>query len=494
MLPLRIPIVGIVLCVGSLFLFSACAPKSNLRQQAFAKDVYKGNYSQATQKIVKNEGLYSKKDAFLYHMDLGALYHYKQQYDSSNIHLEQCTQIYSDLYTKSTTKQFASALVNDNVLDYRGRLYEIVAVHQLMAFNYLAQDKPYEALVEARRAQLLFDSWKERSTSKYHDDGMFHYLAALNYQLVGEADNSLISLFQSVRAYQNGVIPLPKEVEKAGVQEFLQNERQGDIQRLGLPKALKGPHLLQKPPAGKGRIIVLGHLGQGPLFSETTWWGTYSPSGALVFYHKDAQGKTQSFAVADEVFRNNQEYQKAQNGGKTDLGTTYHLKFSMPAFHPRPTKSHAFNIQAYHSTHANPQVKSIKGPESIVLTNYDKLAAQSLKDQKTETVIRTVLRVLIRTAATHAAKKKLQTDSPLLNLVTNLGIDFLSDELEKADTRNSFVLPKTVQLSYLHVPVGEYNLKVNILDKKGSTIETKDISDVAIGSEETRFIFVTSVR
>ena len=240
--------------------------------------------------------------------------------------------------------------------------------------------------------------------------------------------------------------------------------------------------------------MILGQLGKGPLFSETTWWGTYSPSGAWMFYHKDAQGNIHSFAIADADFLSNKEYQKAKRGKKNALGTTYHLKFSMPAFYPRPTKSHSFKVKAHpNSSRAKQEGELFEGPKSIVLTNYDKLAEQNLQDQRTETVIRTVLRVLIRTTSTHATKKKLQTSNPLLNFITNLGVDFLSDELEKADTRNSFVLPKTVQLSYLEVPAGTYNVQVHVLNKRGVVMKSQTIPDLSVSSGETQFVFVNSL-
>ena len=59
--------------------------------------------------------LYGKKNLFLYHMDIGALYHYAGVYDSSTNHLLQAADIFDDLFARSITNEAAAIMTNDNI-------------------------------------------------------------------------------------------------------------------------------------------------------------------------------------------------------------------------------------------------------------------------------------------------------------------------------------------------------------------------------------------
>ncbi len=453
-----------------------CANKSLTRFEKIAPEFEKSNFAASAALIKANPKLYGENTRFLYDMDLGVLYHYMGKYDSSNIYLTQAAQTLDDLYAKSVTNEAGSILLNDNVRPYRSRPYEIVMLHQYMALNYMAVGKLDEALVETRSTQLIFEAWqrKEGKTKKYVDDGMFHYLSSIAYEGIGQRDNALISLYQSVKAYQQGPFPLPKEVQQTGYYRLKNNGRQSDVELLKL-QPVSG---LEEPaPLGSAEIILVGYAGHGPVLQDNVFWGTYEADGVLVFHYHNAKGDTITQVLPAPGLPAS-EMNKVSQGRRNSSGTTLHIKFAMPAVKILPSQTEGFSV-------------SVDGviKKSFALTNLDKLVEQSLEDDKTSTLIRTVIRVALRTYAAQKTKDQLVGSNPLLNLLFSVGTDVLADQLEQADTRASFMLPKTLQLARFPVSPGKH--KITVSTNSSSLIENVELE---VHSGEKRFMIVPSLR
>ncbi len=191
-----------------LTLLSSCTTKSTLRYEKLANATLNNQFLPAIKQIQSKPGLYSKTNEFLYNMDIGMLYHYAEMYDSSNAYLLRAADIYEELFTRSVTNEAAAVLLNDNVRPYRSKPYELVMLHQIIGFNYLAKQNVEDAMVETRRTQLLFNEWerKARNDEKYTNDAMFHYLSSILYDSKRETSDAMISLYKSVQAYQK--VPL----------------------------------------------------------------------------------------------------------------------------------------------------------------------------------------------------------------------------------------------------------------------------------------------
>jgi hypothetical protein len=107
--------------------------------------------------------------------------------------------------------------------------------------------------------------------------------------------------------------------------------------------------------------------------------------------------------------------------------------------------------------------------------------------------VRTVTRVVIRTLAAEKAKSELRSDNPFLNLLTNLGVDFLSGQLEQADVRSWFLLPGTVQFARVAVPAGKRTLQIGAVDGDGRTVRS-EVREVDVRPGGTTFVFFNSLR
>jgi hypothetical protein len=442
-------------------------------------------YGEGIEKIRKSKKLYTNINRLLYFLDQGILFHYDGAYDSSIVQLQLAEEVIDELYARSITNEAAALMTNDLLRPYRGRRYERVLLHQFLMFNYLAKNEFDEALVETRKIQLVLDSYKEkdRFRDKYQSDGMSHYISSIVYEAQSERDNSLISLFKSVKAYQTGPLSLPDRVAALAYHKFMHHDREEDVRLLNLAPSVP----VDTVPAtndDSAEIVVIGYGGRGPVLGETVFSGTYIVGGLITGAYRTPEGETIRVALPAPPLPES-EIKKLENKQKTKAGTTFHIKFALPAPVPRQSQTAYFTV-------------GVRGlPEkykTVVLANTDILLANDIANSMPVTLTRTALRVVLRTLAAQKAKSEVQTSSPLANLVINVGTDVLADQLERADTRLCFLYPKTIQCARIAVPPGSHSIEIRALSETGAVVNSTVMDTVEVHMGEKKFLFYPSVK
>ncbi len=471
-------IVSVSLCLYS------CAGRTALRLEKLEDVVRNGDYLTAIEKIKKNPKMYGKASSFLYYMDLGVLFHYAGLYDSSTVYLQRSADIHHELFARSLTNEAAAVMVNDLVRPYRSKPYEIVLMHQIIAINYLVQGKTDEALVETRRVQLLLDEWdrKDKAETKYSSDPMFHFFSSIAYDAAGEFDNAAISLFKSIQAFKNGPLQLPSRIKDYAYYQLLLNDRASDIELLNIKADLPESNITELGN-NNSEIIIIGYGGKGPSLDENTWSGTYIKDGLLVLNHTAPDGKVETISTLAPPLPETQ--QEREKGEKTSSGTTFHIKFALPAMKVSPSKTESFSVRC---TGTGMEYKS------IVINDLEKQLQKYLQDTRAATVTRTTIRVVLRTIASQRAKASIQTESPFANLLLNIGTDVLTDQMERADIRSCFLIPQTVQIVRIPVKPGTYTLDVAAHDKSGAVINKRQFADVTLKPQEKKYIVYSSFK
>ena len=480
---IRFSIIVTITCCWFL-IFTSCTTRSALRKENLAESTVNNEFIPAIASIKKNPKWYGKTNSFLYHMDIGVLYHYAEMYDSSNTYLLRAVDIFDELFARSVTNEAASILVNDNIRPYRSKPYELIMVHQLISLNFLAKGNVESALVETRQANLLLEQLqiKNKNGTKYDSDGMYHYLSSIAYDEAGETSDAMISLYHAVKAFQEGPIPLPANIRNRAYRMFKLNDREDDIRLLDLPRPRNSEDLLKIGNRDE-EIIFIGYAGRGPVVEEQVWWGTWIKDGLLVLHYNGPDGEETLQLPAPSLPA--KELKKNGDKGKTKSGTTFHIKVALPAIKTIPSATKKFAL------HLDGKKKYYT---SIVINNFDTQAEKYLEDTKNTTIVRTVTRVVLRTIASEKTKSKLQSNSGIANLLTNVATDILTDQLEKADTRSCFLLPKTVQIVRIPVSPGVHSVAITAQDKNGNVLTTKKISDITVDKHQKKFVFYSSFK
>jgi hypothetical protein len=470
----------IILPLCSLLVFS-CA-KSVQRFELLSATATKGDFVKAISDIRKAKDKYGNLNQYLYFMDQGVLFHYAQMFDSSLFYFEKAEKVLDDLYAHSITNEAASLLTNDLLRPYRSKRYEEVLLHQFMSFDYLGKNQPGEALVESRKIQLIVDRFKQKDgrKSKYEDDGMVQYCSAILYGEQGQKDDAAISLFNAVKAYRKGPEKLPSQVENNAFYVFTDLNRTDDIKTLELSSTLpreKVWGLSNDEP----EIILVGYAGRGPNLVEISFAGTYVVGGLVAGWITKPNGTTEYIVLPAPPLPESEE-KNLDEGKKTKAGTTFHIKMAFPYPMEYPSETARFRLNVDGAS-----------TESIVLANNDKLLAEDVEDNKLVTLARTALRTVVRTIAAQKAKQKMETNNALANLLINVGTDVASDQLERADTRVCFLVPKTVQMARIAVKPGKHRVEVQAHNPGGGVIGTKTWETVEVGPHEKKFLFFPSL-
>ena len=465
--------------------FNSCTTRSTLRLEKLSSSTLDNDFLPAIESIKKHPKLYGKNSQFLYHMDIGALYHYAAMFDSSIGHLLKAADVFDELFARSITNEAAAIMTNDNIRPYRSKPYELVMLHQFLASNYLAQGNVDDALVETRRVQLFFEEWnrKNKTDLKYDSDGMFHYLSSISYDAAGETSDAMISLFHAIKAFQAGPVLLPDRLSDRAYYLFKLNDRDDDNKELHLTPTVPR----EKIPGLRNNateIVFIGYAGRGPVIEEESWWGTWVKDGLLIVHHTGADGRQETITLPAPALPPS-ELRKAERGQTTKSGTTFHIKFALPKVRTIPSLTKKFSVRC--NGLAEPMT-------SIIINDLDKQALKNLEDTRGTTIARTVIRVVLRTIAAQAAKDRMQTNSAAANLLINIGTDILADQLEKADTRSCFLLPKTVQIARIPVTPGTYTVEATARGSNGSIVSSKSFTDITVRPHEKKFIFFPSFR
>jgi len=459
----------------------ACTTRSLMRVDEFSRSVGEGQYLKGVKKIRKAQKLYGDLNRLLYYYDQGVLFHYAGEFDSSNAQLEKAEKVSDQLYARSVTNEAVALLTNDNLRPYRGRRYETILLHELMALNYLSKGLFDDALVESRKVQLAIDAFKDKDKGKdkYNDDGMCQYLSALAYGAQGMQDDADISLFKSVKAYQTGPIPLPDQVRNVAYYSLLKSQRDDDIKQLNLTPTLSADKVAELN-SQRSEIILVGYAGKAPILDELVMWGDYVVDGVLVLHYRDpSSGNELTLPLPAPALPDIDE--KGRRTDKVKSGSTFFVKFAIPVAVARPSRADHFGLS----------VDGTSDARSASLANTDLLLQQDLDDTKARTIGRTAIRVVLRTIAAQKAKQEMTkaTNNALANLLLNVGTDVATSQMEKADTRLCFLLPRTIHMVRVPVEPGIHSVAARVYDGPGSQLSTRNWDNVEVKPGQKKFVF-----
>lgn len=431
----------LIICI-SLF---GCATYGLKMEQVQAK-LARGKYDDALKKLEK---LKSNRSALLYLLEKGTILHYAGRYQESNEVFEQAVKLAEDLYTKSISAEAGSLLTSDNILPYAGEPHEIALIHYYKALNYVKLNMPDSALVECRRIVLLLRKREnENKDSVYSNDAFLQYFAGLLFEWTGELNDAFIAYRNAERAFEK----YDREF-KIAQPPWLSHDIARLAHQLGFTEEYE--HYLNKykiPEAflnqDQGRLIMIYENGFAP---KKTSQDLLLP----ILKEDKLDAKTDVSTYSQKlVARANKEYSESE--------LEYLLRVSLPAYvSNRPNISYMKLIAD--------GVES----KSQVVQDIEAISFRIFNEKFPKILLKTSARGVMKYLTYKAVQKKQGEGLATLVNIVNIAT-------ESADTRSWISLPNNIQLTYMSLPPGKYNLQLLFYSNSGRLVKKATMTNVSV--------------
>jgi hypothetical protein len=431
----------------SAFLAS-CAPSTEFYRDVEA-NIAGGNYEAALVEVRANEKAYGDKSSVLYKLDTGLLYHYAGMSDSSNRWLFAAEKEIEELFTKSITLAAASMLLNDNVLPYDGEDFEKVLVNVFLALNYAEQGEPDEALVEARKVDLKLREYAKQYEGKntYQEDAFIRYLMGALYESRGEINDAFISYRMAYEAYKVYAATYGTTAPSFLLNDLVRTATLMDFREEAASYTALGGAPYARTGKKSGSILLVAYAGKGPIKQE----------------------ERPTVSIAD------------------DKGVLHTFQIALPKFVPRHQPGRRYELSVQPADSSLPVRATTELAENVTA-----IARKSLEDRLGMVYLKSGGRALLKFLASEKLKADLARDgdNKLRNFFGSLAVDLAVGATERADLRCWRTLPAEFQITRVHMPPGEYTVRVASTDARYVLPEEK----VRVAAGETAFVLVDDVR
>lgn len=379
-----------------------------------------GNFVRALSELEKSDAAKRQRDRVVYLMDRGMLLQLAGKFMESNKALEEADRLAEELYTTSLSKQAASLVTNETVLDYEGEDFERVLINFYKAVNYFRMGDEDDAMVECRQVDNKLNVYNSKYEKKnvYREDAFVRYLIGIIFESQGEVNDAFISYRKALKIYQTdymknyGVaVPpsLPEDLIRTG--EALGFTDEVERFRKQFPQVHAMP---LKDRKKMGEVVFLFANGMAP--------------------HK-TEYFIESIVPADG----------------------YHLKIAFPRFEKTPPEvDHvvvAEDGQVYPTALAEP---------------IDAIAVKNLEDRigriQAKAIARAVTKYLASRGTREAGKRTGGALGGVLSLA-GTAMEVAGNVTEHADTRSWGTLPAEIELARFALPPGRHRLGVQLVYK-----------------------------
>ncbi len=422
---------------------SGCASYSD----SFApiqRDLASQKYDAALKDIEKQSG--SKTDRVLYLLNKGMVLRMKRDFAGSNQALEAAKAEMDRLYAISVSQNAMSFLINDSTVSYGGEDYEQVLVHLYMALNYLELGQKDDARVEAQQVDIkLREIASKVSGSSYVRDAFTLYLTGMIYEDLGEKSDAMISYrdaYNAYKKYQNSYgTPMPEELKhdllRMAQRQGLNDEAAQYSKEFGIPLAP-----VKSDPAKEGELVFIFNNGLAPIKRE----------------------KRSSMAAPPP---------SVMAGGAPATPGVF-VTIALPYYESRLNNVASARISADAEQASTERVE-----------NIDAIARSSLDSHMGAIVARSLARAVVKAKVQEAVDRAGQRRSndnggAGVALLGSIFVRVAAVATERADTRSWLTLPAEIQMARVHLPPGQYTIKVELLDAGGQTVATREYPGIVI--------------
>jgi hypothetical protein len=461
-----------------LLLAPACASPVKVNKQMLPY-IESGDHTGALSVLSDAQKQYGDKNAVLYQLELGMLYHYAGRFEESNESFEIAKRLAELHYTKSITAEASTFLANDNTRPYYGENFERALIHVFAAINYQALGMKDEALVEVRQLnfflrQLVVDDGQD---NYYRDDAFAHYLAAIFYEEDGDLDEAWVAYQKALDAYAEF-----GEVYGVASPPSLRRDARRLTARLGVWAEDEfaeryGPELqlahLEKGE-GDGRVIVVHYNGRAPVkidsFIDVAFAHGWPYVNQIDVDDEDAANVARASQIA------------------TSLLADDVVRVAFPEYRSVPHRIDHVEIQ-------------LEGSRQVVhaelVENVGAVARRDLADRihriRAKAIARATVKYALGKIAEEAAKEAGGNEyGDLARGLVAITSALVRTASEVSDKRGWFTVPDQIWMSQLYLPEGEHLLRLTYRDGLGGVVRQREV-EVQVEAGGHRFVILRTV-
>lgn len=383
-------------------------------------------FQEALEDIASNKYLRKKRNALLYHLELGRLYHLNGEYEESNKHLNYADDLMD--YINTISDLAVSVAVNSASKKYRAEDFEKIMIHYYKALNYIYLNEMEDALVEARRMSLKEMELNEKKEKQYHTDPFGMMLIGQIYEKAKDYNNAFI-------AYRNAYDAYVKIGKSLGVD--VPNQIQEDLLRAAYLSQFYDEVSYYEKTFGKkykytpkefGELILYWENGKAPYKIEKEYIFTLV-GGQGNFYFTDQSG----------------ELRVPFNGtvsNPSSLVALAGLRIALPAYKESPLYYKPTpNMVTVNDSETNKHLE--------IVENINVIAEKTLKERFTKDLATHLTKLAMNQILAQSLRS--DTTNGEVGMILGTAVSAAGFLSEQADTRNWQSLP--AMISYVRVPL-----------------------------------------
>ena len=432
--------------VLGIFLLCSCAASvkhyPHINQCLLNED-----YDSACKLVQKSKKEYPKRNAALYYLDEGIIFHLAGQYPESNESFFRAESIMDELYTKSLSKAAASFLISDNTVPYRGEDFERAMVNLFMALNYAALGAWEDSLVEARKVDnkltVINATYDEDKKNVYKEDAFIRFLMGILYEADGELNDAFISYRKAEEIYRTNYLP------NYGVRapDFLIENLLTSAEAMGFYQEMA--EIQSEYP----------HVTPGDLVEK-------KGMAEVVFIHYNGIGP-----------------EKIEDSFTTNMPDGYVMKMAYPRFVRK-----SFQISQGEITLRSQQEGPSAPFPTVLMEDIGAIAITNLDNRINRIKAKAIARATTKYLASKAAEKAARDEGgEWAGLFVKIAANIAAVATEQADVRHWRLLPAEIRVGRKVIPPGEYSGEIDFVDSRGAILGSKVIDPFSVRAGEKRF-------
>ncbi len=449
--------IKIIIILLVLFSLTSC---SNLRTRDMYKDslltnIQNGNFQGSLQIIQDNKDTcFPEKDRVLYHLYMGMILHYGQDYNKSNFHLTKAEDAISELFTKSVSRAASSMLLNDNTLAYSGEDYEDLYINIFKALNYLNLDQEESAFVEIRRLNtklnLLEDKYKEYAQELNESDDNKIQVKVKSIQF----NNSALARFLGMLLYRVDNKFDDVRIDNRYLEEAF--KLQAHIYNFSKPNLSE----FSEVKRGSAKLSFISFTGLAPEKYPVTYRVATLENMITVFVDNGSESNGENFLFPG-------------------IEPGYYFKFAVAEMRAKQSQIHKIGIEINGT-----EVGQLEKLESV-----SRIAEETFAVKEGMAYVRAITRTVIKGIASIAAQKEIEKrTNEFGGFLAKIGTAALTEASEAADLRSCLVFPAYAYVGDFDIAPGTYDIKVNYYNQSGFLIASDLKANYEINENELNLI------